>query len=89
MGQDLQTNADLVRRTTESCLRVADELGAESLALPAFGTGVGGFPVEECARIMVDAVRSNDPSSLRRIVFAVYGGEAKAAFERSLAASGE
>ena len=44
MGQDLQTNADLVRRTTESCLRVADEVGAESLALPAFGTGVGGFP---------------------------------------------
>src|SRR5918912_1298433 len=42
MGQDLRTNADLVRRTTASCLRVADELGAESLALPAFGTGVGG-----------------------------------------------
>src|SRR5207237_7924837 len=46
MGQDLRTNADLVRMTTASCLRVADELGAESLALPAFGTGVGGFPLE-------------------------------------------
>ena len=44
MGCDLETNADLVRRTTESCLHVADEVGAESLALPAFGTGVGGFP---------------------------------------------
>ena len=49
MGQDLRTNADLVRRTTESCLLVADELGAESLALPAFGTGVGGFALDECA----------------------------------------
>jgi O-acetyl-ADP-ribose deacetylase (regulator of RNase III) len=87
MGQDLQTNADLIRRTTESCLRVADELGAETLALPAFGTGVGGFSVTECARIMVDATRKHEPTSLRRIVFAVYGGEAKAAFERSLAAS--
>jgi O-acetyl-ADP-ribose deacetylase len=38
MGQDLRTNGDLVRQTTESCLRVADELGAESIALPAFGT---------------------------------------------------
>jgi O-acetyl-ADP-ribose deacetylase len=84
MGQDLQTNADLVRRTTESCLQVADELGAESFALPAFGTGVGGFPLEECARIMVDAARSHEPKSLRRVVFAVFGADAKAAFERTL-----
>jgi O-acetyl-ADP-ribose deacetylase (regulator of RNase III) len=86
MGQDLRTNAELVRRTTESCLRVADELGAESLALPAFGTGVGGFPLGECARIMVDAVRAYKPSSLKRVVFAVFGADAAAAFERTLAA---
>jgi O-acetyl-ADP-ribose deacetylase len=85
MGQDLQTNADLVRRTTESCLQVADELGAESLALPAFGTGVGGFPLDECARIMVEAVRAQEPTSLERVVFAVFGADAKAAFETALA----
>ena len=86
MGQDLRTDADLVRRTTESCLRVADELGAESLALPAFGTGVGGFPLDECAQIMVDAVRSYEPGSLRRVVFAVFGDEAGRAFACALAA---
>jgi O-acetyl-ADP-ribose deacetylase (regulator of RNase III) len=85
MGQDLQTNADLVRRTSERCLRVADELGAESLALPAFGTGVGGFPLEECARIMVEAARSHESRSLKRVVFAVFGADAKAAFETALA----
>jgi O-acetyl-ADP-ribose deacetylase len=85
MAQDLQTNADLVRRTTERCLRVADELGAESLALPAFGTGVGGFPLEECARIMVEAARSHESRSLKRVVFAVFGADAKAAFETALA----
>ncbi len=84
MGQDLRTNAELVRRTTESCLRVADELGAQSLALPAFGTGVGGFPLDECARIMVDAVRAYEPSSLQRVVFAVFGDDAKTAFETAL-----
>jgi O-acetyl-ADP-ribose deacetylase len=84
MGQDLQTNAELIRRTTESCLRVADELGAESVALPAFGTGVGGFPVTECARIMVDAVREHEAASLKRVVFAVFGADAKSAFERVL-----
>ena len=87
MGQDLRTNADLVRRTTASCLRVADELGAESLALPAFGTGVGGFPLDECARIMVEAVRGYEPSSLTRVVFAVFGADAKAAFDAALRAS--
>jgi len=85
MGQDLRTNAALVRRTTESCLRVADELGAESLALPAFGTGVGGFALEECARIMVDAVRSYEPSALKRVIFAVLGADAKSAFDGALA----
>jgi O-acetyl-ADP-ribose deacetylase (regulator of RNase III) len=86
MGQDLQTNADLVRRTTESCLKVADELGAKSLALPAFGTGVGGFPLADCARTMVGAARAFEPSSLQRVVFAVFGADAKAAFESALAA---
>jgi O-acetyl-ADP-ribose deacetylase (regulator of RNase III) len=85
MGQDLQTNADLVRRTTESCLRVADDVGAESLALPAFGTGVGGFPLAECARIMVNAARRHEPRSLKRVVFAVFGADAKAAFDTALA----
>jgi O-acetyl-ADP-ribose deacetylase (regulator of RNase III) len=84
MGQDLRTNAELIRRTTESCLRVADELGVESLALPAFGTGVGGFPLDECARIMVSAVRDHEPSSLERVVFAVFGDDAEAAFQRTL-----
>src|SRR5260370_623335 len=41
MGQNLRTNVDLVGRTTASCLALADELGCRSLALPAFGTGVG------------------------------------------------
>jgi O-acetyl-ADP-ribose deacetylase len=84
MGQDLRTNADLVRQTTESCLRVADEVGAESLALPAFGTGVGGFPLEDCAEIMVEAVRAHEPRSLKRVVFAVFGQDARRAFETAL-----
>jgi O-acetyl-ADP-ribose deacetylase len=83
MGRDLRTNADLVARTTASCLRVADELGCESLALPAFGTGVGGFPLDDCARIMVEAARAHEPRTLRRVVFAVFGDEARQAFEQA------
>ena len=86
MGPDLVTSADLIRRTTRRCLEVADELGARSLALPAFGTGVGGFPVEEAARIMADVVTAYEPSSLEQVAFAVFGEEARRAFERALAA---
>jgi O-acetyl-ADP-ribose deacetylase (regulator of RNase III) len=84
MGQDLRTNADLVRRTTKSCLELADELELRSLALPAFGTGVGGFPLEQCAEIMVGQARAYEPRSLERVVFAVYGEEARSAFEEAL-----
>jgi O-acetyl-ADP-ribose deacetylase (regulator of RNase III) len=86
MCQDLRTNAELVRETTRSCLALADELGCASLALPAFGTGVGGFPLDECARIMVDETRAFAASSLERVVFAVFGADAQAAFESALAA---
>jgi O-acetyl-ADP-ribose deacetylase (regulator of RNase III) len=84
MGQDLRTNAELVAQTTRRSLELADELGARSLALPAFGTGVGGFPLAECAEIMVREVRAHEPASLERVVFAVYGDEAEAAFRRAL-----
>jgi O-acetyl-ADP-ribose deacetylase (regulator of RNase III) len=85
MGQDLETNAELVRRTTRRCLEVADEVRAESLALPAFGTGVGGLPLDECARVMVDETTAFEAGSLRRVVFAVFGDEARRAFESALA----
>ncbi|HST25387.1 MAG TPA: macro domain-containing protein [Gaiellaceae bacterium] len=84
MGQDLRTSAELIRRTTRSCLDLADELGCESLALPAFGTGVGGFPLAECARLMVGVARAYEPRTLRRVVFAVFGSEGAAAFRSAL-----
>jgi O-acetyl-ADP-ribose deacetylase (regulator of RNase III) len=80
------TSADIIRRATASTLRKADELGARSLALVAFGTGVGGFPLEEAARIEVEEVRKHleAGSSLERIVFAVRGEDAREAFESAL-----
>jgi O-acetyl-ADP-ribose deacetylase (regulator of RNase III) len=84
MGQDLRTSTDAIARATRRTLEVADELEAESLALPAFGTGVGGFPLGECAQLMVDTVRSYEPRTIRRVVFAVYGTDAETAFRSVL-----
>jgi len=78
------TSADVIRHATASTLRRADELGARSLALVAFGTGVGGFPLDEAARIEVEEVRRHleAGSALDRVVFAVHGDEAQSAFGR-------
>jgi len=80
------TSAEIIRRATASTLAKADELGARSLALVAFGTGVGGFPVEEAARIEVEEVRRHLDAGggLQRVVFAVRGASAREAFERAL-----
>src|SRR6202008_1990499 len=74
------TSADIITRATGSTLRKADELGCRSLALVAFGTGVGGFPLEDAARLMVDAVRRHRAGSLEKVVFAVHGDAAQRAF---------
>src|SRR3954449_9742650 len=74
------TSAEIIERATEATLAKAEELGCRSLALVAFGTGVGGFPLEEAARIMVGASRSHEGGSLERVVFAVRGDEAERAF---------
>ncbi|HUA49636.1 MAG TPA: macro domain-containing protein [Solirubrobacteraceae bacterium] len=82
------TSADIIRDATASTLRKADELGARSLALVAFGTGVGGFPLDEAARIEIDEVRSYlaaTGSAIERVVFAVRGDEARQTFEAALA----
>jgi O-acetyl-ADP-ribose deacetylase (regulator of RNase III) len=84
------TSAGIIRRATAATLWKAEELNARSLALVAFGTGVGGFPVAEAAEIEADEVRSHldSGSRLERVVFAVRGAEAREAFERAVAAAG-
>jgi O-acetyl-ADP-ribose deacetylase (regulator of RNase III) len=80
------TSAEIIRAATAATLRVADELGCRSLALVAFGTGVGGFPVDQAAAVEVEEVRRHveGGSDLERIVFAVRGDEARAAFARAI-----
>ncbi len=77
------TSAEIVDRATRSTLAAAERLGCRSLALVAFGTGVGGFPLEEAARIMVGAAREHE-GALERIVFAVHGDAAEQAFRAEL-----
>jgi O-acetyl-ADP-ribose deacetylase (regulator of RNase III) len=86
MGQGLETSADLIRRATHSSLRRAEELKIGTLAFPALGTGVGGFPVDHAARLMVEEVAAHlhGPSSLREVIFVVISADTERAFHAAL-----
>ena len=77
------TSAEIIESATRSTLAKAEQLGCTSLALVAFGTGVGGFPLEEAARIMVGVARAYE-GRLEQIVFAVHGDDAERAFRQAL-----
>jgi O-acetyl-ADP-ribose deacetylase len=78
------TSRDIVERSTRSTLRKADELGCRSLALVAFGTGIGGFPVEEAAEVMVGAARDHEGDRPECVVLCVQGEDAERAFEAAI-----
>ncbi len=78
------TSAEIISRATRSTLVKADELGCRSVALVAFGTGVGGFGLDDAARLMVGAVREHEPRSVQRVVFAVHGDDAERAFRAAV-----
>jgi O-acetyl-ADP-ribose deacetylase (regulator of RNase III) len=75
MGQDLRTSKALIARATANSLACAEGRQIASLAFPAFGTGVGGFPIGECARVMIAAIRAHvsASTSLRLIRLILFG----------------
>jgi O-acetyl-ADP-ribose deacetylase len=73
---------DLASCHTES-LRVADELGARTVAFPAISTGAFGYPIEEAAGVAVRAVRGAE-TAVEEVRFVLFGREALEAFERAL-----
>lgn len=54
MGQDMKPTEESIRSGTHNLIVQADELGIKSIAMPAFGTGVGKFPPHKSAKAMVE-----------------------------------
>ena len=65
-------------------LRVAEELGARSVAFPAISAGAYGWPIEDAARIAIETVRAHQPGSVREVRFVLFGARASAAFRTAL-----
>jgi len=69
------------------CLRVADELGAATVAFPAISTGIYGYPLDEAAPIAIEAVRDAD-TRVREVRFVLFDERAMTAFRRALGGEG-
>lgn len=78
-----QDRSELLASAYRESLRVADELGARTVAFPAISAGVYGWPMDDAARIAVETVDST-PSAVEEVRFVLFGDEAYEAFTRAV-----
>jgi O-acetyl-ADP-ribose deacetylase (regulator of RNase III) len=83
-----RSSADIIRRATLRALALADSAGDRSIAFPALATGVGGFPLDECAATMIaaarDYARDHPDSGIELLRFVVRDEHDREVFERAL-----
>jgi O-acetyl-ADP-ribose deacetylase len=79
-----EDRSELLASCYRESLRVADELGAASLAFPAVSAGIYGWPLDDAARIAVGAVRAT-PAEIADVRFVLFTADVFTAFERALA----
>ena len=82
-----RTSGPVIEQAVRSAMARAREMDARSVAFPALGTGVGGFPLEEAARVMLSAVRDELQRSpgIEHVIFALRGAAAYEAFNAAMA----
>ena len=81
------TSEKNLRDSTRNSLRRAAELKIESIAFPAIGTGIAGFPMDRCAQVMLEEVRAHlaGATSLKRVEFVLFDRPALETFEKAFA----
>ena len=87
LDRDRRTSGPVIAAAVRSAMARARDIGATSIAFPALGTGVGGFPLEDGARITVETVREELAVSpgIEHVIFALRGAAAYEAFNLAIA----
>jgi O-acetyl-ADP-ribose deacetylase len=77
------TSARSLRSSTAHSLRIAAQKGLKTIAFPAVGTGIAGFPIRECAEIMLREVGKHfeGSTSLEKVYFVLFSDDSLSAFE--------
>jgi O-acetyl-ADP-ribose deacetylase len=83
----VRTTAKSLRTSTAHSLRIAAECNLKSIAFPAVGTGISGFPMEECAQIMLTeaAQHLQGSTSIEKIYFVLFDTKARDVFDTTWA----
>ena len=81
------TEAHALRSSTAHALRIASQNGLKTIALPAIGAGIGGFPMRECAEIMLRETEKHfeQPTSIEKVHFVLFDKGALATFQEVFA----
>ena len=79
------TSAEALRKSTAHALRIASESGLKSIAFPAVGTGVAGFPMKECAEIMLHEALQHlqNGTTLEKIYFVLFDQDSCETFQNT------
>jgi len=88
MSMDNKTDENIIRDSFRNALRCAEEKDIETIAFPALGCGIGGFPLEEAAKIMFESAKrhilTREKSRIREIIFVMYNDEARQTFLKAI-----
>ena len=83
-----RSSAEIIRRATLRSLALADEAGDRSIGFPALATGVGGFPIDECAKVMIASAqhyaRDHPSTTIDLVAFVVRSEGDRRVFEQAL-----
>jgi O-acetyl-ADP-ribose deacetylase (regulator of RNase III) len=79
-----RTSASSLRSSTAHALRIANQHKLKTIAFPAVGTGIAGFPMRECAEIMLQEVAEHfqHPTSLEKIYFVLFDSPSLEVFQQ-------
>ena len=77
---------ELLARCYRRCFEIAGEMGAASVAFPAIGTGVYGYPLDRATHIALAETRAHleSGSALERVIFACFGAAARDAYKAGI-----
>lgn len=76
MRSDGHINAESLKKSIVNSLKLAEKLKLQSIAFPAIGTGVAGFPLDNCAKIMLKTIKEFNYSHLEQVIVVLYSDRA-------------
>ena len=78
-----KTTRDALRSAMDDVFRIAHRHHIETMAIPAVGTGIAGFPIDECGRVMAESLRValSEGWQATEVRFVLFGEAAKTPFE--------